>query len=292
MESTLEEKNKLSEIFAKFIMAILIYNIGHFLLAFLVADEGSAYFLLLVIISQFLLFLAPIIYFAKKFDYPLGDTFRWHNKSNFSIYIWAMIGLIGLELFTSGYISLLISSMPEFLSNYLRSSYAAYIERFVNILGMPTPVNIILSLSALALTPAICEELIFRGYLQKSLERIINVRKSIIVTSIIFSAIHFNIELFIPLFVAGLLLGYFAHITKSIYPSILIHFLLNASSIFMYYFNKESVLELTVKTDISIWDSLGYFLSFAIGLYLIYFAVKKVEKQLFNSEDVEEISTS
>lgn len=75
--------------------------------------------------------------------------------------------------------------------------------------------------------PAITEELAFRGLIQHWLENAFPARKALIIASGLFAALHFSVLSAPYLFLVGVLLGWVKMRTKSLYPSMLIHFLHN-----------------------------------------------------------------
>lgn len=81
----------------------------------------------------------------------------------------------------------------------------------------------------IALLPAVCEEICFRGALQRIL---IHLTRSpwagIIITSILFSAFHFQFQGFLPRMVLGLVLGAIYWYSGSLWPAIAAHFMNNA----------------------------------------------------------------
>ncbi len=80
--------------------------------------------------------------------------------------------------------------------------------------------------------PGVCEELLFRGFVQSGLVREFeSAPKAIVVTSIVFAAFHFNPWLFAWVAVIGLYLGFLVHRTGSLVPAILAHALNNVLSI-------------------------------------------------------------
>ncbi|HEY0023523.1 MAG TPA: ABC transporter permease subunit/CPBP intramembrane protease [Longimicrobium sp.] len=82
-----------------------------------------------------------------------------------------------------------------------------------------------------ALTPAICEELVFRGVLLQSLGREMRAWRAIVVTAAVFGAFHLSFETalrFLPTAWVGLLMGYVAWHSRSIFASMLMHFANNA----------------------------------------------------------------
>ncbi|MCL2456863.1 MAG: CPBP family intramembrane metalloprotease [Defluviitaleaceae bacterium] len=81
-----------------------------------------------------------------------------------------------------------------------------------------------------AVTPAICEEVIFRGYIQSTFKG-----KPFVVTAFVnglfFGIIHFSAQQFFYAFAMGIIFAYFVHATRSIRASVISHFILNASQI-------------------------------------------------------------
>src|SRR5690606_25457866 len=83
-----------------------------------------------------------------------------------------------------------------------------------------------------ALTPAVCEELVFRGILLQGLSREMPVTRAVLGSAVIFGAFHLSFETvirFLPTAWLGVLLGYEAWRTRSVYPSIMMHAINNAS---------------------------------------------------------------
>ena len=109
-------------------------------------------------------------------------------------------------------------------------SYAVFIPE--------NSVQLISSLLFVAIIPAIGEELLFRGSLQKLLyQKNQNIHSSIFITAFIFSLIHFEITAFFYRFFLGVLLGYTYFWSRTIVIPIIIHAFNNGLMVFqMYYF--------------------------------------------------------
>ncbi len=80
---------------------------------------------------------------------------------------------------------------------------------------------------ALALTPAICEELLFRGYLLRGVERRFGSAVAIVAIGVIFGAYHLRASQLIPLSLLGVYLGYVVWATGSLWSGVLVHLLNN-----------------------------------------------------------------
>ncbi|MEM7311679.1 MAG: ABC transporter permease subunit/CPBP intramembrane protease [Planctomycetota bacterium] len=81
---------------------------------------------------------------------------------------------------------------------------------------------------AMAISPAIFEELFFRGFLFSALRNKLTPRKTIIITALLFGVFHvltsaISIERFLPSTCMGLVLGWVCWKTRSVLPGILLH---------------------------------------------------------------------
>lgn len=112
-----------------------------------------------------------------------------------------------------------------------------------DLLNVDTFGGMLLNLVIIALIPAIGEEMTFRGVLQQSLTRKMNPHIAILLSSAIFSFIHFQFYGFLPRMFLGMLLGYMFYITNSLWTSILMHFVNNGASVVIYYFGNKGIIE-------------------------------------------------
>lgn len=112
-----------------------------------------------------------------------------------------------------------------------------YESMMTPILFHNNPLQLVVSLIALAVIPAFGEELFYRGILQTKLnEATHNIHFSVVITAFIFAAMHWQPMNLITIAVMGILLGYVYALTKNIWYSILLHFLINGVQIaFAYY---------------------------------------------------------
>lgn len=104
--------------------------------------------------------------------------------------------------------------------------------------------ELLLSLLVIGVVAAVCEEILFRGVLQTSFEKLGKVGMFLMV-SVLFTAFHFSIEQFMGLFMLSLLITYIVYRTNSIFAGMLAHFTNNAMAMIISFFaNKipESIL--------------------------------------------------
>ncbi len=86
----------------------------------------------------------------------------------------------------------------------------------------------------IAVTPAICEEIFFRGFVQRNLERTMH-GKSVLLIGVIFGLFHMQPLGLITISLLGILFGYFYYRSKSLLPSMAAHFANNFLAIFIMY---------------------------------------------------------
>lgn len=122
-------------------------------------------------------------------------------------------------------------SLPDFLApleawmREAENTATALQERF---LSGTSYLDLFVNIVVMAITPAICEELLFRGVIQNQLEKWFkNAHIAVWVAAIIFSAIHFQFYGFFPRMILGAALGYLLVYGKSLWLPIVAHALNN-----------------------------------------------------------------
>ena len=199
------------------------------------------------IISQVVGFLMPAVVYVmlvqeKPFNY-LGFK---------KLQTWSLLGIVAM--FTVIPFLGMVSewndgiSFPESmraLEDQLRNIQVKSEEVIKIFIGQGSLFSSLLIIAALA---AISEELLFRSVIQKALIKVIrNPHVAIIVTAIIFSAFHGDIFGFFPRVILGMMLGYMFWLSGSIFPSMLMHFVNNATIVMLYYMNTRGFIDIDVE---------------------------------------------
>jgi uncharacterized protein len=166
---------------------------------------------------------------------------------------------------------------PEWLSGIessMRASEESVKEMMELILSGHSHFDLAINIFLIAILPAIGEEFLFRGVLQKHFaDWFKNIHISIIITAIIFSAIHMQFFGFFPRFLLGIFFGYLVYYTKSLWTAIWAHFFNNAMAIItMFYISRGNIsAEIesfgTSKNDIY-YVAIGIIASIIIGYQL------------------------
>ena len=137
----------------------------------------------------------------------------------------------------------LIYSLVAYVILYLVLTVYSYVfqisppEEFIKLIKA-TP--FVLNFLMVVIGAPIVEELLFRGFLFTQLKTTkLGVNGSIILTSLIWTSIHLQYDLFllIPIFFLGLLLGYLMHKYNSLYLVIIVHAVHNLqATLFIEFF--------------------------------------------------------
>lgn len=114
------------------------------------------------------------------------------------------------------------------------SALQKYIIAYVFSYRVPVGVqegNLLVAILVGALVPAVCEEFLVRGILQYEFSKYAGGFGGVLFSALVFTMLHFDLQFFGVYFVAGIVLGALTHVTRSVLPAMLVHFLNNTFSI-------------------------------------------------------------
>jgi membrane protease YdiL (CAAX protease family) len=137
------------------------------------------------------------------------------------------------------------------------------------ILKIESTPELLMALLTMAITPALGEELLMRGVLQRRIlgGLINNHHWYIWLAAAVFSAGHFEFAGFLPRLVLGAALGYAYHWTKSLWVPILLHFLYNGIQVLYIYSSGEFTPDTELDFVPAWWVGLGGLLLAAVALW-------------------------
>lgn len=146
------------------------------------------------------------------------------------------------------------------------------IEMMITMQSVP---EFLFALFVAAVIPALGEELLFRGILQRRLiEMGRNPHLAIVITAIVFSFIHFQFEGFLPRMVLGLMLGYLYYWTKNLWAAIFSHFLINGIQVTAAFVYNDKIQEQLQNTDLANAPAKDMLLTAGISLIFIFFVAQ------------------
>jgi len=178
------------------------------------------------------------------------------------------------------------------ISMYLYSVFNGMLESLFNIAPNPaftedayfpqSVFGIILYFVTIVLTPAFTEEFLFRYLMLNSLKKYGNAF-AIVVTAIFFGFAHARTSAFIYATAIGLFTAYFAIKTKSIWFSVILHAVVNATSFALQYlaslsFFKDATLDLIYFAFLTVISAISC-------IYLIILLIRHKETSLDESRN-------
>lgn len=92
-----------------------------------------------------------------------------------------------------------------------------------------------MAILVIAILPAVCEEMLFRGPILRSLEFIKIPALIIIVDGLIFAAAHLSFIKMIPITLLGIYLAYLVYTSGNMFYSMFVHFVNNSLSVILVY---------------------------------------------------------
>ena len=245
------------------------------------------------IVYSLSIFFFPSIIIAYFFDknpmnfYKLNNSGAYINYLNVIFLIIVSLPIVNyLSQFNSGLNLPASFSGVETTMHEMEDKAKILTERLLNVSSLS---QLLLNLFVIAIIPAIGEELFFRGLIQKHLaEWFKNIHIAIFVTAIVFSVFHFQFFTFLPRMFLGIVLGYLFVWSKSLWLSIVAHFVNNALAIITFYFmmkkgipveNMENFGANSQTLTFAIFSTI----LFTVMMYIIYKNEKKKQNIFENN---------
>ena len=146
------------------------------------------------------------------------------------------------------------------------------------LLNMQSNGEFFFNMMVVALMPAICEELMFRGLLQKIFGFWTgNMHSAIFISAFIFSFIHFQFYVFFPRLLLGAAYGYIFWWSGSLWITILAHFTNNGLQVLIAWMAKwnPGAKYLADTEHFPLWINLGSMIATFAVFGLLYYLRKK-----------------
>jgi uncharacterized protein len=146
--------------------------------------------------------------------------------------------------------------LSDSLRAYFDSQESMYETQVKAMLDVGSAKGLLMSLLLIAFLPAMVEEFFFRGALQGLLSRWFGKPwVAIVVTAIIFSAIHLSWYGFLPRAMLGVVLGVVFYITGNLWYSVLMHFVNNAAAVIYLYVQQQQgkSVDMSQTTMFPLW---------------------------------------
>jgi len=199
------------------------------------------------LINALSVFIIPPIVFAFLVAKKKAAYLQLNKKPFFSSAMMVLLVMVA-SLPTINWMAEMNSSMhfPEFMSGveeWMRSAEIQAEKLTEAFLQMDTTSAFIFNMFLIAVIPAIGEELLFRGVMQKILIKWTgSVHVGIWVAAALFSALHGQFFGFFPRMMLGGMFGYMLIWSGSLWLPILGHFINNGAAVVLLYLNGKGLI--------------------------------------------------
>lgn len=235
--------------------------------------------------SQFMFILFPAILLSILQGNNFKETFRI-KKPNYIILFLSIFGLIVVQPFLQVFLyfqNKLIFSLPFGADalKQIKNLFDALEQTTMSLVTAHNAGEFLFVIFIIAVTPAICEEFIFRGLVFRNLERISQKWRAIFFTGLIFALFHFHPFNLIPLIVLGFYLTFIVYYSGSIWTAVICHFTNNFISAYsVFQFGKENIAEPDIAGMQLLQFGILGIVSLVLFIFLMIYIVKIHNKKI------------
>lgn len=179
-----------------------------------------------LLVTLWLLLLAPTLGLARYLKLSLRETFGLRRPPPRTLLAALIMGPTTWTVVEAlnRLVEVVLPTPPSMVEG---------MDRLLAVPGEGSVLGWVYLLFVLAVTPGVCEELLFRGFLFSSLRDRLRPWTVILVTSVMFGAFHLSIYRLFGTTALGIVMGILAYQARSIVPSMLFHALNNATALLL-----------------------------------------------------------
>jgi sodium transport system permease protein len=221
--------------------ALAVFGIGYVLLFFVFIPLQSWRIVPGLLLSEWGGILGLVVLYARGTGQRLVHVLRVRRVPARALGGAALIGVSAWAVV--GMLAEWIAPAPPALTESLRRLVAPEGGR-----------GLVLSLALIALTPALCEEALFRGVILRGFASKLPRSTSAILTGLLFGLYHVDVWRLVPTGLLGVALSLIALETDSIVPAMLTHFLNNACLVILVHAGSSgSGTEMSRRTQVGLF---------------------------------------
>lgn len=236
----------------------------------------------ILLINHIVIFIIPGVIYLIINKRPTREILRLNKLNRKSLVIVILIGF-------------LVQPVMSFLSLISTFFFNNDVAQMVNEISSTNYLSLLLLIAVL---PSISEELTIRGIILSGYDKK-NKYIASIITGLFFGMLHLNPQQFLYTFTLGFILALVVRITNSIFASVIMHFIINGTSVtltkLVYIIENTDIIKGVQQSqeynmiNIPLADKLigaCYFAAIAIAFgFIVYSLIKKLEKANLNIED-------
>jgi uncharacterized protein len=223
--------------------------------------------------GQILFLLVPAILLARLLDTRISSVFPW-RKPHIGETMFAVLSLLFLQEALQVYLFFQDKiPLPDVVEKYAAPARQMLEEMFRILVGASNVPELLFVILVVAITPAITEELLFRGLIQNSFERRLTPVRAAVWTGIIFGLFHFNPFQVVPLVILGVFFGILRMRSRSMIIAMTVHFLNNGLAVVLTYFRLDDsmVIGATKGSDVNSASMIAQLVLFTM-LFVVSFS--------------------
>ncbi|MFN5169165.1 MAG: lysostaphin resistance A-like protein [Cyclobacteriaceae bacterium] len=205
------------------------------------------YFILQGSATLFGLVVIPALWWRFRLGQVVKDWFRPAPPVAWNLAIVALLTIIFMatnSVFAEWNADLHLPDAWKGIEDWIRSREELAMRLTQFFTTFSTPAEFIIAFVVIALLPAVGEEIVFRGMIQKELSRSVSPHVAIWISAILFSAIHFQFFGFVPRLLLGALFGYLYYWSGSLLLAMFAHFVNNGFIVIMLYFYQRGQVDI------------------------------------------------
>ncbi|MBP6673029.1 MAG: CPBP family intramembrane metalloprotease [Bacteroidetes bacterium] len=258
-----------------------------------ITEENVTLARLVTMISQFLFLLVPTVLLAKRQHGNISEVFRWRIPSFTEAFL-AVVGMIALMQIGEFYLYFQnMIPLPESIAPFMETMKRVIEETFKILIVAHSVPELLFVMTVAALTPAICEELMFRGLIQKNFTISGGNVKGFILAGTIFGLYHMNPFWLIPLMALGVYFSFIQYRSRTLILPIIVHFMNNAAAtVSVYVFGNADSSTPTMfmgeQSEPAVSTVLGTGIFFSIIFFLVIVQYIKVTENVLHPARVNE----
>lgn len=263
-----------------------------------IPDNSYAFYALMTSIVSIFTFWVCAWAFSRVCMKGGMESFSFGEKGDAGKYMKLVFFMMLLAIPISIYLGELnkLIPFPDFMSGVkqwldgLEENSMAIISSLVD---RPNFGLMLINLVIIAVIPAVGEELVFRGIIQRMIyNKNRSIHKAIWLTAVIFSVMHFEFSGLLPRVLLGAILGYIYYWTGSLWMSIWAHFINNGTLVVLAYLSAAGYIDVNViENDIPMAKLSGYMM---MAVVLIVPAIRSLysKRKQFDTPVVEEVEVN
>ncbi len=226
-----------------------------------VTEDNVQWMRVATMLAQIIFLLVPTLILMRFQHGSARPSLPWRAPKA-TEFVLAVVGVFSLQQVMEGYLFFQDKiPLPESIRPFLETIRKLIEETYTMLVQAHSISELFFVIIVVALTPAICEELLFRGLIQKNLTLATSKKWGFVFTGIIFGLYHVNPFLIVPLVALGVLFGFFMARSETILIPMAAHFINNLVSVIGVYYEAD----IKDSSALSMFNSLSdYSATFAL----------------------------